>query len=120
MSFCLVVNEQQWPGEWMRGVLSLCVLAVVAEDETYGYAVAQRLQSAGLGTVKGGTLYPVLTRLEQDGLLTSTWREGDGGPGRKFFSVTPAGRTALQDRTASWLVFTERATGLLTSESVTA
>jgi PadR family transcriptional regulator PadR len=112
------VDDQQWPGEWMRGVLSLCVLAVVAEGETYGYAVAQRLQSAGLGTVKGGTLYPVLTRLEQDGLVTSAWREGDGGPGRKFFGVTPAGRAALRERTGSWLVFAERATGLLTSGRV--
>jgi PadR family transcriptional regulator len=114
------MDDVQWPGEWMRGVLALCVLAVVAEEETYGYAVAQRLQSAGLGTIKGGTLYPVLTRLEQDGLLTSAWREGDAGPGRKFFSVTTAGRDALQERTASWLLFTERATGLLTSGSVTA
>lgn len=109
-----------WPGDWMRGVLTLCVLAVVAEEETYGYAVAQRLQEAGLGTVKGGTLYPVLTRLEQEGLLTSSWREGDGGPGRKFFAVTPAGRAALHDRTAGWLTFTERATALLTLRSVTA
>jgi PadR family transcriptional regulator, regulatory protein PadR len=113
------MDDQQWPGEWMRGVLWLCVLAVVAEEETYGYAVAQRLQSEGLGVVKGGTLYPVLTRLEQDGLLTSSWREGNGGPGRKFFKVTPAGRAALQDRTASWRVFTERAGRLLTSGSVT-
>lgn len=113
------MDEQQWPGEWMRGVLSLCVLTVVAEQETYGYAVAQRLQEAGLGTVKGGTLYPVLTRLEQDGLLTTTWREGIGGPGRKFFAVTPAGRAALQDRTTRWLTFTERATSLLTSGKVT-
>ena len=104
----------------MRGVLALCVLAVVAEQETYGYAVAQRLQDAGLGTVKGGTLYPVLARLEQDGLLTSSWREGDGGPGRKFFAATPAGQEAVRERTASWLVFTERAAGLLTSRSVTA
>jgi PadR family transcriptional regulator PadR len=103
----------------MRGVLPLCVLAVVAEEDTYGYAVAQRLQSAGLGSIKGGTLYPVLTRLERDGLLTSAWREGNGGPGRKFFSVTPAGSIALHDRTASWLLFTERAAGLLTSGSVT-
>lgn len=104
----------------MRGVLSLCVLAVVADEETYGYAVAQRLQVTGLGSIKGGTLYPVLTRLEQEGLLTSTWREGDSGPGRKFFAVTPAGQSALRDRTASWLTFTERAAGLLTSRSVTA
>lgn len=113
------MDERQWPGEWMRGVLSLCVLAVVAEEETYGYAIAQRLQSVGLGTIKGGTLYPVLTRLEQEGLVTSSWREGDGGPGRKFFTATPAGRAALLERTSSWLTFTERAAGLLTSGRVT-
>lgn len=107
------MDEQQWPGEWMRGVLSLCVLAVVAERETYGYAVAQRLQEAGLGQVKGGTLYPVLTRLEQDGLVTSSWREGDGGPGRKFFAATPTGRATLDERSSSWLTFTARAAGLL-------
>jgi PadR family transcriptional regulator PadR len=112
------MEAQQWPGEWMRGVLSLCVLSVVAEEETYGYAVAQRLQQAGLGIVKGGTLYPVLTRLEQEGLLTASWREGDGGPGRKFFAVTPAGVRALHERSADWLTFTQRATSLLTSRRV--
>lgn len=103
----------------MRGVLPLCILAVVAAEETYGYAVAQRLQRAGLGQVKGGTLYPVLTRLERDGLLTSTWREGAGGPGRKFFTATAAGRAALEHRTSGWLAFTARATDLLTSGKVT-
>lgn len=107
------MDEQTWPGEWMRGVLSLCVLAVVAEQETYGYAVAQRLQAAGLGKVKGGTLYPVLTRLEKEGLLTAGWREGAGGPGRKFFAATPEGRAALRARTEDWLTFTGRATALL-------
>jgi len=107
------MEEAQWPGEWMRGVLSLCVLAVIAEQESYGYAVAQRLQAAGLGTVKGGTLYPVLTRLEGDGLLVSSWRAGLGGPGRKFFAVTPTGRAALAERTDNWRDFHERASGLL-------
>ena len=58
------MDEQQWPGEWMRGVLSLCVLRVVADGPTYGYAIAARLADVGLGPVKGGTLYPILTRLE--------------------------------------------------------
>ncbi len=110
--------EETWPTEWMRGVLALCVLAVVAEEETYGYAVAQRLRASGLGAVKGGTLYPVLTRLEQEGLLSTTWREGIGGPGRKFFAVTAAGRAALAERTTDWLTFTERARDLLPSRSV--
>jgi PadR family transcriptional regulator, regulatory protein PadR len=113
------MDEQRWPGEWMRGVLSLCVLALVAEGETYGYAVAQRLEGAGLGAVKGGTLYPVLARLEQDGLLESSWREGQGGPGRKFFAITPAGREALRERTDAWTTFAERAGSLLTTRSTT-
>lgn len=104
----------KWPPEWMRGVLSLCVLAVVAEGETYGYVIAQRLHAAGLGTVKGGTLYPILTRLEQDGLVTSRWEAGDGGPGRKYFTVTPAGTHALRERADDWTTFTGRATTLIT------
>ncbi len=56
----------------MRGVLSLCVLRVVADGPTYGYAIAARLADAGLGTVKGGTLYPLLTRLQTEGLVSSS------------------------------------------------
>jgi PadR family transcriptional regulator PadR len=99
----------------MRAVLPLSVLAVVAAEETYGYAIAQHLQAAGLGTIKGGTLYPVLNRLEHDGLLSSSWREGAGGPGRKFFAVTDRGRVELAERTVAWRTFTERADGLLPS-----
>lgn len=107
------MTDDDLPTEWLRAVLPLAVLAVVAEEETYGYAVAQQLQAGGLGTIKGGTLYPVLNRLEAEGLLRSSWREGVGGPGRKFFAATPVGRDALDRRSAAWHTFTERAGGLL-------
>jgi PadR family transcriptional regulator PadR len=112
--------DERWPGEWMRGVLSLCVLRVVADGPTYGYAIAARLAGAGLGAVKGGTLYPILTRLETDGLVTSSWQAGDGGPGRKFFSLTDAGAQSLAERTEQWQVFTQRAAALLASPHVPA
>ncbi len=102
-----------WPGEWMRGVLTLCVLAVVGEGRTYGYAIAARLAEAGLGTVKGGTLYPILGRLEQDGLVASTWGAGESGPGRKFFEATPLGREHLAERAARWGDFVARAGSLI-------
>jgi PadR family transcriptional regulator PadR len=86
-------------------VLDLCVLAVLAEGPTYGYAVAARLDELGLGGVKGGTLYPLLARLEQGGLVTTQWRPGDGGPGRKYFALTPQGHRDLADRSASWREF---------------
>ena len=114
------MDEERWPAEWLRGVLELCVLAVVAEGETYGYAVIARLREAGLGTVKGGTLYPVLARLELEGLVTSSWRDGDNGPGRKYYAVTPAGRQSLHDRAGSWRTFASRADGLLAPRTVDA
>ncbi|MQA36505.1 PadR family transcriptional regulator [Modestobacter roseus] len=104
----------------MRGVLSLCVLRVVADGPTHGYAIAGRLAEAGLGAVKGGTLYPILTRLEAEGLATAAWEAGDGGPGRKVFTVTEAGVTALRQRAEQWHVFSERAAGLLSSPAVPA
>jgi len=107
------MTDDGWPTEWLRALLPLCVLGAVAEGDTYGYAIAQRLQGAGLGVIKGGTLYPVLNRLEQDGLVASAWREGVGGPGRKFFAVTPAGRAHLAERTSAWSTFTDRAAALL-------
>jgi PadR family transcriptional regulator PadR len=102
----------------MRGVLSLCVLRVVADGPTYGYAIAGRLQEAGLGEVKGGTLYPLLTRLEGDELVSSSWSAGDGGPGRKFFTLTDAGARTLAERSEQWHVFTQRAAGLLSAASL--
>lgn len=94
-----------WPGEWLRGVLDLCVLAVLAEGETYGYALAARLDTLGLGAIKGGTLYPLLARLEQAGHVTTRWEPGDGGPGRKYFALTGSGRTALAERADAWRTF---------------
>ena len=102
-----------WPSDWLRGVLSLAVLAVVAEQETYGYAIANRLRTAGLGVVKGGTLYPILTRLEHDGLVASQWRDGDAGPGRKFFRITVAGSEWLSGRADMWHGFTEAINSLI-------
>jgi PadR family transcriptional regulator PadR len=111
-------DTQSWPAEWMRGVLELCVLGVVAQGPTYGYAIAQSLAEAGLGTVKGGTLYPLLTRLETDGLVVATWRAGDGGPGRKFFELTPAGAAELDRRSPLWAGFTSLVASLPPSSPV--
>ncbi|WP_258726556.1 PadR family transcriptional regulator [Cellulomonas sp. NS3] len=94
-----------WPGEWLRGALEVCVLAVLDEGPTYGYAITTRLDELGLGTVKGGTLYPLLARLEESGAVTVEWRPGEGGPGRKYFTLTDLGRTALATKGAAWTRF---------------
>ncbi len=100
-------DEERWPTEWLRGVLEIAALAVLEDGPAHGYAVAQRLEGAGLGQIKGGTLYPLLTRLETAGLLTSSWQAGTGGPGRKVFEITAAGRDDLVTRGTLWRRFTE-------------
>ena len=108
------MNDAIWPREWLRGVLPLCTLAIIESDEeTYGYAITQRLKGAGLGVIKGGTLYPILARLESDGLITSTWRGGDTGPGRRYVAITEAGREYLVEQAARWRQLSRHAEGLL-------
>ena len=110
------MNDTHWPSEWLRGVLGPSVLSIISEGETYGYLIAQRLSSLGLGTVKGGTLYPLLTRYEQDGFLHAVWRDGDGGPGRKFYTLTPRGHTELRRVRERWCEFSRIAMLAITGE----
>ena len=105
------------PSEWLRGVLGLCVLRVMAEGPTYGYAIAAELAEAGFGDIKGGTLYPLLARLEKNELVTVEWRAGEGGPERKYFTLTEAGRTELEHGLTQWQTFSTRVTDHLTTGS---
>lgn len=95
-----------WPSDWMRATLGLSVLKALDGGTTYGYAIAAELDEQGFGTVKGGTLYPLLTRFEAAGWVTAQWRAGDGGPGRKYFSLTAAGHRELAEQRALWARFT--------------
>ena len=96
-----------WPSEWLRATLALCVLGVLQDDSGHGYLVAARLAEAGLGEVKGGTLYPILARLEDSGWVASAWEPGVGGPGRKVFHLTDAGRARLHEQRAEGTDFVD-------------
>jgi PadR family transcriptional regulator, regulatory protein PadR len=114
LRYCLVMpTDQPWPSEWLRGVLEVCVLRVLSDGATYGYAIACRLADSGLGVVKGGTLYPLLNRLESAGLVTAQWRAGDGGPGRKYYLLTDDGRRELQGTATQWSHFIEVTEGII-------
>jgi PadR family transcriptional regulator PadR len=86
----------------LKGVLSMVLLHLLAEQESYGYEVAQRLQAAGFADVLEGTVYPALTRLEREGRLATRLVPSPSGPARKYYRLTPAGREALADATALW------------------
>jgi PadR family transcriptional regulator PadR len=88
--------------DWLRGVLDLCLLALLKDGEAYGYELAKRLEAFGFASVAGGSLYPALLRREKLGHLQAEWRAGDGGPGRKYYRLTDAGRGALTRESAAW------------------
>lgn len=98
--------ETGWPTDWMRAVLGLGVLRALESGPSYGYAIIAELEQAGLGTVKGGTLYPLLSRHEAAGWVATEWKAGTSGPGRKYFSLTTDGRSALDGQRTAWEHFT--------------
>ena len=102
----------------MRGVLDLCALAVLARGEQHGYGLAVELEQAGIGKVKGGTLYPMLARLEKEGAVGFRWEPGEGGPARKLYSITESGHLLLRDKGTSWLGFADRVQELLDEAKV--
>ncbi|MDO4783881.1 MAG: PadR family transcriptional regulator [Propionibacteriaceae bacterium] len=107
------MTATSFPSEWLRGVLEICVLKVIADGPTYGYAITEVLAKSGFGAVKGGTLYPLLSRLEQSGLVEVEWRAGEGGPGRKYYRITREGLRTQRASAASWRRFAQTATDFL-------
>ncbi|MEU8758865.1 helix-turn-helix transcriptional regulator [Streptomyces sp. NPDC048659] len=95
---------------WLKGVLDLLVLSCLTDGESYGYEIARSLAEAGVGEIKGGTLYPVLNRLEEAGLVEAEFRAAERGPGRRYYRLTETGRTHLAAESAAWHRF-HRAVG---------
>jgi PadR family transcriptional regulator PadR len=89
----------------LHGFLDLCLLAMLRDQPDYGYGLAQRLAAAGVADIPGGTLYPALLRLEQQGLAEPSWAPSGSGPRRKYYAITPAGRDLLAAQAAEWRRF---------------
>jgi len=88
--------------ELRRGVLEHCVLAVVRDNESYGFDIVRTLSRNGGLVTSEGTIYPLLSRLRRDGLVTSTWRESETGPPRRYYRLTSDGRRALDLFNLEW------------------
>ncbi|MDI3560521.1 PadR family transcriptional regulator [Bradyrhizobium sp. Arg816] len=94
-----------------KGALELCVLALLACRESYAYEIASTLATAvGMGE---GTIYPLMRRMQDDGLVDTRLVESNSGPPRKYYRLTPAGRTAYAAQKREWRSFTEAVNQLL-------
>jgi PadR family transcriptional regulator PadR len=88
-----------------KGALELCVLALLARRESYAYDIAATLAAAvDMGE---GTIYPLMRRMQNDGLVTTRLVESSSGPPRKYYRLTPDGRAAYAAQKREWRAFTD-------------
>ena len=97
----------------LRGVLDICLLAVMGEGPAYGYEMTKRLRARGLSTVGEGSIYPLLGRLERDGMVETRRAASNGGPPRKYYSLSPEGERALEAGKTEWQAARDAVDGAL-------
>lgn len=86
----------------MRGTLEGCILKIISKKVTYGYEIIEYLKQCGFSDLAEGTIYPLLLRLEKQGTISSKLMPSPLGPKRKYFSITRAGMTYLQEFESYW------------------
>lgn len=94
----IVENTQT---QMRKGILEYCILSIISKGEIYASDIISELKKARLLVVEG-TLYPLLTRLKNNGLLTYKWVESTGGPPRKYYELSPAGSQVLSHLDKTW------------------
>lgn len=97
----------------LKGVLDGCVLAIIEKEEVYGYELSKKLQDYGLKDVSEGTIYPILLRLQKNKWIVGTMRPSESGPNRKYYSITEAGKEALEAIQTEWDLLSKPITNIL-------
>ncbi len=99
-----------------KGVLELCVLALLSREDTYGYEIASRLtEGIGMGE---GTIYPLMRRMQSDGLVGTYLVESPSGPSRKYYRLTDFGRTRFEAQKTEWTAFSAAVDAILKNASL--
>ncbi len=97
---CIMIVENTQT-QMRKGILEYCILSIISHGEIYASDILNELRNAKLLVVEG-TLYPLLTRLKNNGLLSYEWLESTSGPPRKYYQLTEQGRTVLVELEKTW------------------
>ncbi len=100
------MNVENVKSQMRKGMLEYCIMLLLHKEAAYASSIITSLQEAKLIVVEG-TLYPLLTRLKNDGLLSYEWKESTQGPPRKYYSLTPTGEEALNELSSAWAELSE-------------
>lgn len=95
------MNLENTKAQMRKGVLEFCILSLLSNHEAYTSEIIGTLKESELLVVEG-TVYPLLTRLKNDGLLNYRWEESTGGPPRKYYKITPLGEEFLNELKKTW------------------
>ena len=101
--------------QYKKGVLELCVLALLKKHDCYGYEISEYLSNHI--DIADGTVYPILRKLKSDGVLTTYLQEESGGPPRKYYSLTDLGKQPFQNERAEYLDFAKSIRALLEDDN---
>lgn len=100
-----------------KGLLEMCILSMLTKKEAYPSDIIEELKEHELIVVEG-TLYPLLNRLKDAGLLTYSWRESANGPPRKYYITTTEGVQVAEDLTESWLRLSKSVSNIITKTGI--
>jgi len=95
------VNSENAKAQMRKGVLELCILSILTKGDAYPTEIIEKLKETKLVVVEG-TLYPLLTRLKNTGLLSYRWEESTSGPPRKYYMLTEIGKQYFKELKLSW------------------
>ena len=95
------MNVENTKAQMRKGVLEYCILSTLRRNDAYASSLIAELKEAQMIVVEG-TLYPLLTRLKNQGMLSYRWEESTQGPPRKYYSLTDKGKDALAEMDAAW------------------
>jgi len=109
------MKAEKTKAQMRKGVLELCILSIIGEQDVYASDIIRNLKSADLIVVEG-TLYPLLTRLKNSGLLEYHWQESKSGPPRKYYRLTEEGEKMLETLKEDWYNLQRQVNQLLESK----
>ncbi len=106
-------TDDRWEAQLRKGALEMAILATLWNGKAYGLEIIRILENQSALVLAEGTIYPILSRLKDDDLLSSEWVEADAGHPRKYYSLTKSGRSRLQQMATTWIDFSRNLGRLL-------
>lgn len=108
-----IVGNEAMVAQMRKGALEYCVMALMSDDERYGFELVQKLRDFDGVVTTEGTIYPLLSRLRKDGRVETSWRESDSGPPRRYYRLTERGRDSLERFAGEWERFRDSVNAVL-------